>query len=294
MVELYEAEIAEVVTSLNDELTGQVERGGHSTVYFGKYYVYKVTEKKVMEKSERVHSIISTSDSKALKGLVPKTVLNKALEKNSLVIEELRRGNHPEKIDGKLLKEIITSLSLVHRIEIRQVLTDFEGEELPASQYWINQMELGKKYANKLMSSGMLSESDTELISLCLEHINEICNKKTVVPKLKLIYKDVYPPNILIDEDGGLNAIIDWDSAMSGPIELEYVVLWHRYPELWSNIKPEVLLDKDIFMCAGLVQGLRFWKSFMNDLEYVDAQRIALKRTVDLFKLKDTEWLDTI
>jgi serine/threonine protein kinase len=278
---MYEDIIKSTAESLGDTLTDKVAKGGHSTVYFGKKYVHKVTEKKVMEKSERIHALISTSSSNKLKSLVPKTILNKDLGQESLVVEELKTGNHPQEISEGLLKETVSALSEVHKIDIKQVLTDFEGEELPNSEYWKNQVESANKYAHKLRSSDLILE-DIELIEKCLAVIKNVCSKNNSLPRLALVYKDVHQHNVLVNEDGELSALIDWDSAMSGPVELEYVVLWARFPEMWPLIDPGDL-DKDIFVVAGIVQGLRFWKSFTRDSKYVDQQRSALRRLLVLY-----------
>jgi serine/threonine protein kinase len=289
---MYEEIINSAAKSLGDTLTKQVAKGGHSTVYFGEKYVYKITEKKVVEKSERIHSLISKSDSKILKGLVPKTVLNKALEHSSLVVEELKHGKHPEKIDSKLLKEIVTVLSLAHKTDIEQVLTDFEGDSIPALKYWDNQVESAKQYATKLEGSVSLSEEDTALIKSCVEVVEEIYSRAIEVPKLVLVYKDVHKHNTLIDKDGELSALIDWGSAMSGPVELEHVVLWARFKDLWPQIQKEldIKLNKDLFVVSGIVQGLRFWKSFTKDSRYVDEQRVSLKRLLSINNSKLDNW----
>lgn len=278
---------------LGDVLTGKTIQGGHATVYFGKKFVYKITEKKVMEKSSRINAILASTNDSMLGSYVPKTVLFKDIGARCLVAEEMKTGHHPKKITGELLSSVNDVLKLVHKIDIEQVLTNFEGDSEPASDYWNIQLNQARKFESKLVSSLTLKDTDKILIDLCLDAIDKISARQHNPPRLVMIYKDVHPPNILVDSTEKLNAIIDWDSAMSGPVELEYAVLWHRYPELWPFIKPSTL-DKDTFIVTGLVQGLRFWKSFTKDSKYSDMQREALRRTLDLCHLDDSNWLDRL
>lgn len=274
--------IEEVAKELGDTTPVFKAEGSHSRVYSSDRYAYKITEKKVLEKSSRINNILSPLGHSEMLSHIPRTVLTKDLGDKSLVVEELKKGDHPRTIDPVLLDEILKVLYKVHEIEIGQVITDFEGDEVPASEYWNNQAEMGQKYADKILQSSTVTEADSKLIESCLDTLSTICEKAPTTPKLVLVYKDVYPPNILVDENGELTAIIDWDSAMSGPIELEYAVLLARYPEMMDPIIDKVDLNKDTFVCAGIVQGLRFWKSFTQDSKYVDQQRLALKRLLEM------------
>lgn len=277
---------------LGDTLTEKIVKGGHSTVYFGEKYVYKLTERKVMEKSSLIHKLLTSSQDSSLSAIVPKTILHRDLGTSSLVVEELKLGHHPLRIDESLLIEIVNILASVHKIQIDQVLTNFEGDATPVTAYWNHQLEQAKKFADKLMQSGGTNSEDGELIHDCLHVIEQVQLKGHMPPKLVMVYKDVHVMNILVGDNDKLSAIIDWDSSMSGPIELEYVVLWHRYPKMWDFIRPETL-DKDTFVVAGLVQSLRFWKSFTKDSQYVDMQREALKRTLRLYGQIEENWISS-
>lgn len=285
--------IKNTATQLGDTLTGQTVEGGHATVYFGNKYVYKLTERKVMEKSTKIHSILSLSGNSALTGFVPRTILYKDLGEKSLVVEEFKEGHHPDVLRAELLLQIKDVLRFVHEIPIKQVLTNFEGDELPLAEYWGIQFNQAQKFKVKLEQSGNLLAEDSELIGECLDVIKEVRLKHHKPPSLVMVYKDVHSQNILVDDAGKLSAIVDWDSAMSGPVELEYAVLWHRYPKMWSLIRPDTL-DKDTFVVAGLVQALRFWKSFSKDLKYIEQQRNALSRTLNAYKKSGDKWLEDL
>lgn len=257
-------------------------QGSHSKVYFGDKYVYKLTEKKVLEKSTKINEILTALDDPDVKSHIPQTVFIQDLGGESLVVEELKRGDHPEAITPDLLSEVLDLLDEVHHIEVKQVITDFEGGEIPASEYWTNQAALGRQYADKILSTGTVEGADITLIESCIDALGTVCEKELSAPRLVLIYKDVYPPNILVDERGKLSAVVDWDSAMSGPVELEYAVLMARFPEIVAPIVSEADLDKDTLVCAGIVQCLRFWKSFTKDARYVEEQRSALKKLLEM------------
>lgn len=276
-------EVESEAHKLGDKLQEQVVKGGHATVYFGEKYVYKITERKVMDKSNRIHSILSSSDDGILTKYVPKSIAQIDLGDHCLVVEELKEGYHPDRINADLLLKVNDLLCIVHKIKIDQVITNFEGDEISATKYWEHQLEEAKRFVIKLNNSGLLETADSSLIEEALSVIEEVSLKKDKPPVLVLVYKDVHRLNILVDDSGELSAIVDWDSSMSGPIELEYAVLWHRFPEYFHMIKPEGM-DKDTFVVAGLVQGLRFWKSFTKDSKYVNEQRQAIRRTLDLYK----------
>lgn len=285
--------VAEAAIELYDTLSERATTGGYAKVFFGEKYVYKVTEKKVMEKSSRVHNILSSSGDTSIGQYVPKTVLFKDLGEQSLVVEDRMQGIHPETIDVVLLKQVVQVLRAVHEIAIGQVLTNFEGDELPAGNYWQNQVEQSQRYKNKLVQSGTLTPEDEVLVNDAVAVVDEICHKKHTPPELVLVYKDVRPMNILVNSNGELKAIVDWDAAMSGPVELEYAVLWYRYHDMRQSIRPEHL-DKDTFVVAGLVQGLRFWKSFTKDSPYVQQQRDALQKTLSLHRDDRDNWMDSL
>lgn len=282
--------VEDTANELGDKLSGRTAKGYHAMVYFGEKYVYKLTERKAMEKSTRIHAILSTSNDVALTKFIPKTILHKDLGDHSLVVEELKHGHHPSEINSALLVEINEVLKLVHNINIQQTLTDFEGDELPAVDYWNVQLDQARQFESKLKESDTLSQQDTELIEECLEIIEEVRLKGHSAPKLVTIYKDVHSMNILVDDTSRLTAIVDWDAAMSGPVELEYAILWHRYADMWPLIRPE-MLDKDTFVVAGLVQGLRFWKSYTKDSKYSEQQRNALRKSTALYRGGQIDWI---
>ena len=79
----------------------------------------------------------------------------------------------------------------------------------------------------------------------------------------------------LLEENGKLSGIIDWDSAQTGPKEWEFAILRQRIPKWWKKIKDSSLenINEDFVDCCGLIQSLRFWKSFPEQEDFADKQR---------------------
>jgi fructosamine-3-kinase len=57
-------------------------------------------------------------------------------------------------------------------------------------------------------------------------------------PKSRLLHMDVWAQNILVDAEGRLTGLIDWDRALWGDPEIEFAVLDYcgiSEPEFWDG-----------------------------------------------------------
>ncbi len=78
------------------------------------------------------------------------------------------------------------------------------------------------KLIDDIVSCGVYQQTDAELARQALEKHFQLFNRD--IPS-SLLHMDIWSQNILIDEQGNITGIVDWDRALWGDPEIEFAVL---------------------------------------------------------------------
>lgn len=180
-------------------------------------------------------------------------------------------GFHPQTIDSQVASDLGGFLRDLHDASSQRGIHEFENIDSALSfhDYVPSAIE---KYVGKLFKR----VDDPDHISIATKAANQAVAmlESAAAPELVLIHKDIHARNLLCS-DGRLSGIIDWEACQSGPREWEFAILRQRFPESWQRVRSAygLELDRKVMDIAGLVQSLRFWKSFPHDPVFVRSQR---------------------
>ncbi len=79
-----------------------------------------------------------------------------------------------------------------------------------------------KKMIDQIVAMGAYSREQGERLEFSFEEHQEIFNH---VSKASLLHMDIWAQNILVDDDGKVTGLLDWDRALWGDPEIEFAVL---------------------------------------------------------------------
>lgn len=174
---------------------------------------------------------------------------------------------------GKFLRSL-------HDFSMQNGMHEFEdiGNSLSFHEYI---SKVTKKYLFKLRQAVKnrehlsIAETAVVQISRLLQEVTE--------PELVILHKDIHFGNLLMSDGGHLSGVVDWETSQSGPREWEFAILRQRFPEVWQDIVRvyDHNLDYKIMNLVGLVQSLRFWKSFPEDLVFAQSQIDYILKILD-------------
>jgi hypothetical protein len=271
--------LAEVAAELNDQILS-LATGFSGSALLGKSYVYRIVNVPATKGSivsDWLRLAASPAESK-----VPRSVLHRPLDEGQfLSVETKLPGTHPATLQPRTVKHLLAFLVELHSLPVPQVIDQFEGERLPAVRFWDWLASCVDSYGRKLARAGLDAE-DLELVMRAGAHVDNFATAQSSVPEFRLLHKDIHPANLLV-EGSELLGVIDWDAAMLGPIEWELAIFRQRFPERRDLIASEYTrsIDEDLLKACGLVQALRFWKSFPAQVDFVSEQRKFITELLD-------------
>lgn len=250
-------------------------------VFIGEKLVFKLSEQgRGGKKEEYVLKLLSNKLSSRWRSIIPDIIEVKEIEGLGIIQVHTRlQGEHPKEMSEQLAMELGQFLSALHGIRSWDKITEFEGgEEISFTDYLHT---APKKFSARL--EDVINANDSKLIAEAINSIEKYAEKISTEPKLVLIHKDIHLDNLLVGKDGELTGVIDWGAAQTGPKEWEFAILKQRIPEYWNQALKSYTgqpLDLELLDICGLIQSLRFWKSFPQDEPFVAQQREYIKMTL--------------
>lgn len=274
-----EGTLAEVAAELGDQILS-LATGFSGSALLGNSYVYRVVNVPAT-KGSIVSDWLRVAKSTA-ESMVPRSVLHRPLSDGKfLAVETKLSGTHPAALETSTIKNLTTFLAELHSLSVPQAIDQFEGERLPADRFWDWLASSVDSYGLKLAHAG-LSAADDQLVRRAIARVGDFVTTQSSVPTFRLLHKDIHAANLLV-EGSQLVGVIDWDAAMLGPIEWELAIVCQRFPDrrdLLANGYP-LPIDEELLKVCGLVQALRFWKSFPAQIDFVGEQRGFIAELLD-------------
>ncbi len=274
---------------LAEPLSIETSIDGHRCkVYLGDNYVIRVLNStnlrhhKDVAKGVAITQIISQLNN-ALSEFVPETV--GFLKKDNISISIYKRvgGCHPKALSQKLANDLGEFLARLHASFRIPVITDFCGTSFDsvASYFHFNM----PKYLASIEAH--VTEADNKLLRKVDYWIKMQVNKLNTPTDFVLLHKDIHEKNILTGDYGRLASVLDWDSAQSGPRELEFAVILQRFPLAFPSVIAAYKhpIDTELLEACTAFQCVRFWKSFPTQADFVDRQRAQLRLLLEKYDL---------
>jgi aminoglycoside phosphotransferase (APT) family kinase protein len=141
---------------------------------------------------------------------------------------------------NKVLRQVGEALAQTHQLTAEQY--GYLGEHAPMlpQPNWIEAFQMmWRKLIEGVAAVGYYSdEESSRLLDLLDQHLSLFDRE---VPA-SLLHMDVWGQNILIDNNGNLTGLVDWDRALWGDPEIEFAVLDYcgiSYPAFWEGYGQE-------------------------------------------------------
>lgn len=278
--------VAGIARNLEDAVPSRSSAGFANDVFIGSQYVYKRVPRLAdgtleIRKERAVLTFLSAQLPESAKNLVAELVHSEddLGDLGSVDIYTKLPGATVESMNQCLSEQLGAFLGALHGCAEHDFIHEFEGETSgPAFGEYVN--ESVDKFVTKLR--GVDLEPDLlDLAERAARRAREIVADKPE-PALVTLHKDLFGQNLLADGDT-LRGVIDWEAAQSGPLEWEFAILRQRFPATWGVIANAYGRPLDIKMLdlCGLVQSLRFWKSFPHQEAFVKQQVDYIRRILE-------------
>ena len=288
MSEMYDTVLTGVrraASKLKDTPPVRSKHGFDASTFIGDQYVYKAypaiggRHSGEFRKEPRVIGMLNERLSSEFLNLVPKECFVVELESVNVAVQTRLVGESGLPMGRETAIQLSCFLSKLHEIELGNLIDEFE-EDRPPVDFIEYVSTAPAKFVAKIMPT--CDSSDASLLEQCLEEIRACIESAQPTKPYVLLHKDITVLNIL-QKDGDLSGVVDWSAAQSGPPEWEMGIVRQRLPEMWHTILGayDKFLDRQLMKLCGLVQSLRFWKSYPTDNRFSEDQRrniVALLR----------------
>lgn len=273
-----------LLSHVDDVLLCKAATGHANDVLIGRSFVYKfrdlelgvVTSK--TRKEAVVLSLLSKLDLKDLKfpGLIFEAIIQ---NERYVLVQERIRGNFPSRLDSEISKKLVSSLKSLHSFQFPPIVDEFEGGmKIMITDYFNSKPMV---FAKKL--DPYINKKDRLIVTKALEYIEKNILHLPEFRSFSLIHKDMSCNNIIVDEKDEI-CLIDWETAQTSPKEWELAILRQRFSKKWPQIRTmycdNIDVNQNVIDICGVIQALRFWKSFPRDLNFVRQQRAAISKIV--------------
>lgn len=256
--------------------------GVKSKVAVGDRYVFKVVEAgKAAEadlKEQRVLRALAARLPDRARALVPQAVEGTMVEGLGFVEVHLRLpGVSPDTLSEPLCASIGIFLRDLHDCASYTAVTEFEGERpQPFLDYLVAS---AAKFRAKLAS--VVGPEDMRLVDGAVDLVTHYVRRTAAPPDLVIVHKDVSLGNLLVC-GGRLTGVVDWAAAQTAPREWDMVIVEQRFGDASQAVRQSYgrSLRPDLLRVCGAVQAIRFWKSFVDDADFVEQQRSLLSRVL--------------
>lgn len=275
--------VSDIATGLGDGQPHQSGEGFANAVYIGDTYVYKLVPLATdgtpeYPKERHVLAVLAQSLAVGSRGYVPELVYTTPQIGGLGCVDVYTRlpGAPPAGLSSAVCRDLGRFLADLHDCPAPHLVTEFDDE--PAGPSFRDYAaESAEKYATKLRTV----VADTDLLEL-VERATTTVGKLVAdldEPDLVILHKDLFGGNILTAGDH-LTGVIDWEAAQTGPREWEFTILRQRFPAQVHSVYDGYghHLDETLLDLCGLVQSLRFWKSFPRRPGFVAQQVDYIRR----------------
>lgn len=274
-------ELAELAASYGEREV-RPAGGVKSKVAVGERYVFKVVEAgKAADadlKEQRVLRVLAERLPERARALVPQAVGGAMVEGLGFVeVHGRLPGEPPQALSDALCASIGIFLRDLHDCYTSPEVTEFEGERPQPFLAYLTASTT--KFRAKL--AGVVGPDDMRLVDGAVALVTDYIGHTAQPPELVVVHKDLSLHNLLVSGDG-LTGVVDWAAAQTAPREWEMAIVEQRFGDAARAVLASYghPLQQELVRVCGALQAIRFWKSFVDDTDFVEQQRALLRRVL--------------
>jgi aminoglycoside phosphotransferase (APT) family kinase protein len=201
--------------------------------------VFVFYERDMMRQEPGIHELLLKKTSVPVARILAFDDSHEIIDRDYMIMERLPGTalTHAPRVDeDKVLGTVGRCLAEVHRLTANRY--GYLGEHAPMEPQptWPRAFEImWRKLVEDVRASGHYSEAESDrLLSLLEQHLPLFDRD---VPA-SLLHMDIWAQNVLVDEEGNLTGLVDWDRALWGDPEIEFAVLDYctvSKPAFWKG-----------------------------------------------------------
>jgi aminoglycoside phosphotransferase (APT) family kinase protein len=200
--------------------------------------VFLFYERNMMLQEPGIHSALLSRTSVPVPPVVALDTSRTAIDRNFLVLERLPGKPMSEAGSGDpdVLREVGAALAETHGITAHDYGYLGEHQPMPKHSTWLDAfVDMWDRLLLDIEASGHYNAEEGAAFRRLLDRNSNRFDRN--VPA-SLLHMDVWAQNILVNEEGRLSGLLDWDRAVWGDPEIEFAVLDYcgiSRPEFWDG-----------------------------------------------------------
>lgn len=206
-------------------------------------------ENKMMRKEPEIHRIVQENTTIPVPLIIDYDFSHSIVDRDWLLMERIP-GRALSETYGNSIKmnkmfftlgKFIKELHLIKGDKFGYPENESTG---PMKQNWYNAFKImWTNLLRDILKTGIYKFNNVDELNNLLDYHSNAFNQIT---KSSLLHMDVWAQNILINRDGVITGIIDWDRSLWGDPEIEYAVLEYcgtSPPQFWEGYGTQPLKD---------------------------------------------------
>ncbi|RKX85687.1 MAG: hypothetical protein DRP57_03160 [Spirochaetes bacterium] len=208
-------------------------------------------ERKMMRKEPEIHKIVQKNTSIPIPLILDYDFSHSVVERDWLLMEKIpgralfeTYGNSIKM--NKMFFTLGRFLNQLHNVKRNKFGYPESESTGPMKDNWYSAFkDMWLKLLMDIRKTGIYTEENVNKLTRLLDYHS---NSFPPVKQSSLLHMDVWSQNILINREGVITGLIDWDRSIWGDPEIEYAVLDYcgtSPPQFWKGYGSQPLRDEN-------------------------------------------------
>ena len=201
--------------------------------------VFVFYEKDMMKQEPGIHRLLLEKTDVPVANIVAFDDSRDLLDRDFLLMEYLPGTPLSSSFgvdEDSCLFQVGQSLAQVHRLTAEQYGYLGEHHPMPPQSTWNEAFQvMWRKLIEDVVTVGYYTQEEANWLLSLLEKYLPLFDRES---PSSLLHMDIWRQNILVDTEGNLSGIVDWDRALWGDPEIEFAVLDYcgiSQPAFWEG-----------------------------------------------------------
>jgi len=196
-------------------------------------------ERDMMRQEPEIHDLVLSRTSVPVARIIAHDESHELIDSDFLIMERLpgRPLTEMARVDyGFVLRQVGEYLAQVHSITAEQY--GYLGSHCPMEpqETWAAAFRImWHKMIDDIVGVGHYDDSESSMLRELLDSRLSYFDRPI---RSSLLHMDIWHQNILVDGEGNVTALVDWDRALWGDVEIEFAVLDYcgiSEPAFWEG-----------------------------------------------------------
>ncbi len=196
-------------------------------------------ERDMMLQEPEIHQIVASKTDTPVADIIALDRSYQHIERDYILMRRL--PGHPLSMDmstdrNDVLRQVGHYLSQVHRIKTDKYGYLGAHHPMPPQPRWVDAFHLmWSKLIEDIVYAGCYSPDEGDYFRRLLDRQIKLFDHKV---SSSLLHMDIWDQNILVDDQGNVSGLVDWDRALWGDPEIEFAVLDYcgiSVPSFWEG-----------------------------------------------------------